>query len=286
MALITVLLSLLVEHYLGTLEEFRRYRWFASFTDRLRAALPERLSDSPLAVALVLGLPTLVVLVLAVALAETWLALAFIFGLLVLLYCFGPQDLDSRIEAYIEARERGDDESARWHMAEIVGSEVPEDPQQAQRAMVETALVETNERLLAIIFWFAVFGPTGAVLYRLTALLRARTRNDEGAFAEWTDRFHFALGWIPARLTALGYAMAGSFVDAIQYWREEAGKWRDPNRGVLIASGLGALQYGTTETADREAELDVLRATTALRRRTVVVWVVALAIITLAGWTG
>lgn len=286
MALITVLLSLLVEHYLGTLEEFRRFRWFASFTDRVRAALPERLSDSPLAVALVLGLPTLVVLVLSMALAHTWLVFGFIFGLVVLLYSFGPQDLETRIEAYIEARERDDDESARWHMAEIVGAEIPDDPQLVSRTMVETALVEMNERLLAIIFWFAVFGPAGALLYRLTALLRARTRNDEGAFAEWTDRFHFALDWFPARLTALGYAMAGSFVDAIQYWRDEAGKWRDLNRGVLIASGLGALQYGVVETAGKEAEIDDLRATVALLRRTVVVWVVALAVVTLAGWSG
>lgn len=286
MALITVLLSLLVEHYLGTLEEFRRFRWFASFTDRVRAALPERLGDSPLAVALVLGLPTLVVLVLSMALAHTWLVFGFIFGLVVLLYSFGPQDLETRIEAYIEARERDDDESARWHMAEIVGAEIPDDPQLVSRTMVETALVEMNERLLAIIFWFAVFGPAGALLYRLTALLRARTRNDEGAFAEWTDRFHFALGWFPARLTALGYAMAGSFVDAIQYWRDEAGKWRDLNRGVLIASGLGALQYGVVETAGKEAEIDDLRATVALLRRTVVVWVVALAVVTLAGWSG
>lgn len=286
MALITVLLSLLIEHYLGTLEEFRRFRWFSIFTDQMRNALPERLGDSPLAVALVLGLPTLVVLAFAAAFAHTWLVLSFIFGLLVLLYSFGPQDIETRIEAYIEARERGDDESARWHVAEVVGTDIPEDPQLVTRAMVETALVEMNERLLAIIFWFAVFGPAGALLYRLTVLLRARTRNDEGAFAEWTGRFHFALGWFPARLTGLGYAMAGSFVDAIQYWRDEAGKWRDLNRGVLIASGLGALQYGVAETAGTEPEIDDLRATVALLRRTIVVWVVALAIVTLAGWSG
>jgi len=285
MALITVLLSLLIEHYLGTLEEFRRYRWFTEFTDRVRAALPERLADSPLAVALVLGLPTLVVLVLAAALAETWLVLGLGFGLLVLLYSFGPQDLEARVEAWLEARERDDEESARWHVAEILGADMPEDPQQIARTVMETALVEMHERLLAVVFWFVAFGPAGALLYRLAALLRNRTRNDDSAFAEWAARVHYALGWIPARLTALGYAAAGSFVDALQYWREEAGKWRDVNRGVLIAAGLGALQYGAVESAGKEAELDDMRATIALLRRTLVVWVAALAVITLAGWT-
>ncbi len=285
MALITVLLSLLIEHYLGTLEEFRRFRWFSDFTDRVRNALPERLGGSPLAVALVLGLPTLVVLVLAAALDHTWLVLGFAFGLLVLLYSFGPQDMEARIDAYLEARERDDEESARWHVAEILGADVPEDPRRVSRAVMESALVEMNERLLAIIFWFVVFGPAGALLYRLAVLLHARTRNDEGAFAEWAERFHFAYGWIPARLTALGYAAAGSFVDALQYWREEAGKWRDLNRGVLIAAGLGALQYGMVESEGKEAEIDDLRSTVALLRRTMVVWVAALAIITLAGWS-
>jgi adenosylcobinamide-phosphate synthase len=285
MALITVLLSLLIEHYLGTLEEFRRYRWFTEFTNRIRAALPERLADSPLAVALVLGLPTLVVLVLAAALAETWMVLGFGFGLLVLLYSFGPQDLEARVEAWLEARDRDDEESARWHVAEILGADMPEDNQQVTRAVMETALVEMHERLLAVVFWFVAFGPAGALLYRLAALLRNRTRNDDSAFAEWTARTHYALGWIPVRLTALGYAAAGSFVDALQYWREEAGKWRDVNRGVLIAAGLGALQYGAVESTGKEAELDDMRATIALLRRTLVVWVAALAVITLAGWT-
>ena len=46
---------------------------------------------------------------------------------------------------------------------------------------------------------------------------------------------------IPARLTALSYAIAGNFDKSLEAWKAQASNWKSPNAGVVMASGAGAI---------------------------------------------
>jgi len=92
-------------------------------------------------------------------------------------------------------------------------------------------------------------GPTGAVLYRLaefssrywaykSRMLDAPTNERlmqcaQRAFA-WIDH-------VPARLTAAGFAVVGNFEDAIDCWRSHAQLWLIANDGVVLATAAGAM---------------------------------------------
>lgn len=285
MALITVLFGLLVEHYAGTLEEFRRFRWFQRLTDAVRGAVAVP-PGHPMAVAIaVLALPVAAVLLAVWLLAGLSPALGFIASLLLLLYSFGSYDMEAHLGAFLDARLRDDEDSARWQAAQMLGAERLPEPEGLHRAVIETAVAELNERVVAVIFWFMLLGPAGALLYRLAAQLRARFRDDEEGLGNAAARLHCLLDWAPARVTAFGYALSGSFVEAMQYRRESAGSFSDRNRGILVMSGLGALQYPrAAPLAGKEQEIASLRATSGLLRRTLILWLAALALLTVAGW--
>jgi adenosylcobinamide-phosphate synthase len=113
------------------------------------------------------------------------------------------------------------------------------------RASIETLFMRAHRDLLALIAWFAVLGPGGAVLYKLSALLAERWGRRRGeefrAFGRFSARAFHVIDWIPLRLTAMGFAIAGDFEDAVQCWRAQFRSWTDPDAGVILASGAGAL---------------------------------------------
>jgi len=292
MILIAILISLAVEKSVAKLQELRRFDWFIGYTRWWRARL--RL-DGALGVLLVVGLPVLGVGILYHLLNEVLFLLGFLFGVLVLIFSLGPKSLDEQVQAYIDAREAGDTEAAHHIATDILHEDIPGSAFQLTRAVTESILVQANERVLAVLFWFAVLGPVGAALYRLSTLLKNNTlkERETSPFAQAALRLHAILDWAPARLAALGYAVSGSFVDAIANWRAStdkwAGNWQQSNVGVLLASGTGALQLDITpavQTLESEVdgELAQVKAAQALVWRTLVTWIVVIALMTLAGW--
>lgn len=46
---------------------------------------------------------------------------------------------------------------------------------------------------------------------------------------------------VPARLTAFGFAVVGNFEESVGAWRRDAGLWLHPNEGVVLAAAAGAV---------------------------------------------
>ena len=287
MSLIAIIIALTIERFLGSLQDYRRFDWFFHGIDWLQDRVgPAVFGRGALAVLATVG-PVVLVVGVAQSLLDSVLGLlSFLFGVAVLLFCLGPRDLEADVESFLEARERDDEEAARWHANGLLEGAEPESPGQLSRAVTEGVLVQTNQRVLAVLFWFALIGPMGAALYRLTTVLRDRDGlGDE--FGQTVHALQWLLDWLPARLCAVGYALSGNFVAAIHAWRERVGLWPDSNRGVLVATGLGALdQEEIAPDEPRELSDENVQAALALARRTVVVWLVVLALLTLAGWVG
>lgn len=287
MSLIAIILSLLVERFLGSMAELRQFGWFQRYSQVLASALREQRYLNGSAAVLLLLFP-LLLLVGAVDyyLIHHWFLLAPLFAVLILLFSFGPCDLEAEVEAYIDACERDDEESAMWHANELIGEELPENSVQLTRRIMESTLEQANERLLAVIFWFVLLGPGGALLYRLSQQLVLVERDSDDDFSEATLRLHYILAWIPARLCALAFALAGSFVEAVHAWRTESSHWPESTRNVLIAAGFGALRFEPEELEEENSQQhnEMVIETLSLVRRAVLVFISAIALFTLAGW--
>jgi membrane protein required for beta-lactamase induction len=126
----------------------------------------------------------------------------------------------------------GDEAAARsllaeWTKQDTVGMEAGE----IARIAVEKSLITTHRNVFGVFFWFLMpLGPACAVMYRVAEYL-ARAWNEpehmhNEAFGQFAARAFYWIDWIPARLTAVAFAVVGNFEDAIYAWRNFAGRER------------------------------------------------------------
>lgn len=295
MILIAIVISLGIDKAFATWQGVRRFEWFLEFANSIRFQL-KAIANGSLGVLLTVALPVFLIALVDYLLGRVHPVLAFPFGVAVLWYCLGPKNLDDQVQAYIDARESGDIEAAQRSAADILHQQIPSQNFQLSQAVTESILIEGNERIMAVLFWFGVLGPLGAALYRLSATLKNFTGKEHPAseFAQAAQRLHAILDWVPARLVAVGYAVSGSFVDAIGNWRGsgKSEKWEESSVQVLLASGMGALHLDAESLReaprdnDVSAEITHIKAAQALVWRTLVAWVVIIALMTLAGRVG
>lgn len=293
MTLIAILITIVIERTVESLRKYRRFGWFHAYADRAVKWCTTRKLKGPATILIVMLGPILAVMLINVAFHDALLGLlTLLFSVVVLFMCFGPEDLDNQVDDFLQAWERQDEDAAREAAAVILGKAPPESRAGLQQALVERILLESNERLLAPLFWFTVFsvlgsGPLGAVLYRLACVLRTKYVDNELGAA--SKRLHDILAWIPAYLSALALAMAGSFVDALHAWRERSPQWRDnwqeAVEGAVLAGGLGALQIheqpADDDTLTVEDVHDQVRSAMGLTLRALVINVVLIALVTL-----
>jgi len=189
------------------------------------------------------------------------------------------------------------------------------------RVAIEEALIASHRNVFGVIVWFVLFsavglgGAAGALLYRLGQFLRKRWDDEDaaaeadglmeenwggGEFGSFARQAFYALEWLPIRMTAATFAIVGDFEDTVYCWRTQAANWPDPEAGILLASGAGALgvrlgmpipQGGLP--LDRpelgvgdDADADFMRSTIGLVWRSVVLWLILLLLLTLASLLG
>ncbi len=111
-------------------------------------------------------------------------------------------------------------------------------------------------------------GPAGAVFYRMAELgSRYWAFKSRAPGATVNPRLpalsQGIFGWIdhvPARLTAFGFAVVGNFEEAINCWRRDASLWPDANDGVMLAAAAGAVgvRLGGGEAPERQPDVGPL----------------------------
>jgi adenosylcobinamide-phosphate synthase len=170
---------------------------------------------------------------------------ATIFGAVCLYITIGWQSLFEHTTAIIEPLKQDNLAEARQNLAMIVSRDTAElDEQQVVSATLETLLENGNDAIFGALFWFILLGPAGAVLYRLVNTLDAMWgyKNDRFLSFGWAAaRLDDVLNWVPARLCAYSYALAGNYRSAMTCWKTQAPQWKSPNAGPVMASGAGAL---------------------------------------------
>lgn len=170
--------------------------------------------------------------------------------------------------------------------------------------VIEASVLASHRHVFGVLAWFSVlaafgFGPTGAVLYRLGEFVarywQFKSQIHQQAVSETLQKSaQFAwtlIDWLPSRITALGFAVVGNFEEAIDGWRQDAALPGSSNDSLMLAATAGAvniqLKPGRSESAQRTpAQLAHLAVVVGLVWRTVVLWVVLLALLTLARLLG
>lgn len=293
MSLITIIISLLLEKFYHGLGRWRQYKWH----QRYLQALYRRLKAFPLVPGPVFVIVSLMVLLVpfwgTLYLLFEWHKLAgFALGLITLILTLGPANAHEMVQKYINDSE-ADEAHKLLHQA--FGDVLPGERQRLYAAVLERSLIEVNERLLAILFWFLLLGPAGALLARLAITAPRQAIASAEPFDEATlqamGRLKTILLWLPARMTAVGFAITGSFVHTFEMWRKHVNwsrHWPDRNQAILIAAGLGAMHVETDDQGEISIELTTqhLQETLDLCMRAVLTWLVIYSALLLGGLIG
>lgn len=257
-----------------------------------------------------------VLLPLAGSSALYWLLLrahpvfAWAFCVLVLYLTLGFRQFSHYFTDIHRALRNGDLEKARSLLSGWRGMPCHElSAGEVARVAIEEALLASHRHVFGVMFWFVItmllgLGPAGAVLYRLALFLRARwgNRNDAGfgEFGTFAQRAYRWMEWLPLRLTAATFAIAGDFEDTVYCWRTQAQNWPDPEAGIVLASGAGALGVRLGQPIpqgglplDRpelgmgeDADADLMQSTAGLVWRALVFWMILLLLLGLAALAG
>jgi adenosylcobinamide-phosphate synthase len=266
------------------------------------------------------GVPTLISLLVYWALLRLagW-PLALLWNVAVLYATLGFRQFSHHFTEIRDALDAGDEAQARRLLAEwrhIDASDLPR--REIIRHVIEYSVLAAHRHVFGVLSWFIVpavlgFGPAGAVLYRLSEFVtrywpyvaRRQTPSVSDAACAAALRAWHVVDWLPARVTAAGFAVVGSFEEAVDNWRRhEALPESDSllgNDGLIVATTAGAInvRLGTTAVAEGEAQADMpaasasdepqmahLRSIVGLVWRSVVMWMLLLALLTLARLIG
>ena len=288
MSLISVILALIAESFISSLAELRRFDFVFRYVSWLRSKLPTFSFQN--------GSVTLVIVIAGILFA-VWLVSAmlgnvlglfgFIFGIAVLIFMIGPRDLEEDVKNINTAFENKDYEGANFYVSNLAGRTISESPLQLAQTAKEEILLQANIRMLGVFFWFILLGPVGAVLYRLSSLLKANQQDEDDDFANASRDLYKIMNWLPARICVLSYAVAGNFVDTMSYWNGLSDLWLRDSEEFIVVSGVGALRYEQRmgrDEHDDEPDISAIQHALSLVKRAVIVWVVLLGLLTVTGW--
>ena len=311
MSLLSLIAALLLEqlHPLSS----RKYlnTWLSGYVEFFQRNFNAgQLKHGRIAWLLAMLVPLLIVGSLYFILLRAHPIFAWAFSVLVLYLTMGFRQFSHYFtDIHLALREKQLDK-ARELLGEWLGKSCNElSQEEVARVTIEQALLASHRNVFGVVLWFVIFmmmglGPVGAILYRLALFLNNRwgtqDEADFGSFGVFARQIYHAMEWLPLRLTAGTFAIVGNFEDTVYCWRTQAASWFDPEAGIILASGAGALgvRLGQTIVLDQqpvfrselgigdEADTDFMQSAIGLVWRALVFQLFMLTLLTLANLLG
>ena len=274
MTFIITFIALVIERFFDW-GHIRRWRWF----ERYLVTLTKKLSGWPAYLVLSIAvLPLVVIVALINYFLIGWVygLLKFIFGILILMYSLAPVNFWAEAYACIGVLQSEDLPNAMTRAKNAFGVTVFDNAQVFHRAFTNALFCEANRRLFAVLIWFILLGPAGALLYRLIDLCHSVSTTVTRPAANVLS----LLDWLPVRLFTLFFALAGHFTNVIKHWKHDVLTYPKMNSILLSECGVAALDILEAERIpeDGSAEKETIR----LLDRVFVIALVVLAIVVLA----
>ncbi|MGL1834127.1 adenosylcobinamide-phosphate synthase CbiB [Rhodocyclaceae bacterium SMB388] len=306
MLFLKLVAALCADRLLGEPRRWHPLVGFGRFANLLETLTRRLLGDSVTAGAVAWLVAVVPAVAVAALLREAHPLAHWVTDIALLYFAVGAHSLAAHAQAITTPLELGRLDEARRAVSYIVSRDTADlSEAEVAAAGVESVLENGHDAIFGAIFWFMLLGGPGALLFRLANTLDAMWgyRNRRYAlFGRVAARADDVLGWLPARLTALTYAMLGHTRNALTCWRTQAGAWKSPNAGPVMAAGAGALGVSLGGAARYHGETqarpplgcgpvpDVLALTGALEltRRGMLLWVCVLGavalVLALGGW--
>ena len=303
MAFFSVFAAIVLEHLRPLRQPLPHYHRYALFTRWIESRLNAG-EYSHGAIAWTLAV--------APVLTGVWLAffllngvspfLGWVWNVAVLYFTLGFKYFSDDAERIARQLRAGDLDAARTQLGAWRGGDTSQfSADDIARVTIEQVMAASHRQMFGVLFWFVLLlplGPIGAVLFRTASILARRWVDSRGRFGLCAQRVFHVINWVPARLTALTYAIAGNFEDATYSWRTQADSWPEAEEGVVLAAGAGAMgirlgqsvsvggetvwrpELGTGQSPDA----DCIDSAVSMIWRGLVIWLAAGLLIVVAGW--
>ncbi len=232
-----------------------------------------------------------------------WIAAA-VWSIAILYSTLGFRQFSHHFTAIRDALMAGEEDVARKELALWMHMDVSDLPRsQIVRHVIEHSVLSAHHHVFGVFAWYSLLaalglGPAGAVLYRIAEYFARHAsrpnRPTRAAVSESlktaTSLAWYAMDWVPVRITALSFAFVGSFEDAVDGWRQHEAQHPGDNDGVVLSATAGAVNVklgdANSPGSGQTPQPVHLRAVVGLVWRTVVMWMVFLALLSLARLLG
>ena len=288
MTIISILIAFALCHFVRELGRVRQHEWLGNWVGIANRTFSDASGWSGFGGFLVILLLPLLVLVLMFLLLKSVLGPAgiFLLALMVLIYCFGPRDLDTDVAAIVNA---DDEEERKAAIESLLRDEPPDDDEACKSAVIDAVFQESLRRWFAIIFWFAVLGIVGALLYRMVDWLSHGEYEISPLQRALFQRTQQIMDWPAAQLMTLALAIATDFDSVYATWKkyhlEQGHGIFEGDNGFLLASARGIVLTGHAARDGYADQLDgplaSLQQSMDLVWRALGVWLTVLALLLL-----
>lgn len=247
MTFIVTLIALLIERFFDW-SHLRNWSWFGACQRLVASKLTGKSADLIFAGSI---LPlALAVLVVQYLLKETLYGVGgLVLDLVVLLYCLGPQNLWADTFACLNALVQGDAKTASDKLKSSFGLTDMSFAQSVHGHFLDSLFTQANQRVFAVVFWFFVMGPAGAVMYRLVSISASTPSSGETLpeMMRTARNAEAVLNWAPIRLLTFIFALGGNFAKVFTPWKRNVVLGLPANQAMLTDCGLAALGYSETD---------------------------------------
>ncbi len=239
------LIALLIDVAIGWPDAlYRRIGHPVTWLGRLIAALDARWNRGTHRVARGMAASLIVIAAATLPALALQAALGPVFAGVLAWPLVASRSLHDHVRAVARPLLAGDLAAARQATAMIVGRDVTRaDAPALARAATESLAENASDGVIAPLFWAAVAGLPGIAAYKAINTLDSMIGHLTPRYAEFgrfAARLDDAANWIPARLTAVLFALAAGRL-AWTVARRDARRHRSPNAGWPEAAMAGAL---------------------------------------------
>ena len=291
MTLLAIILGLSIEKLMPTLLQYRNFDWLFSYQQWMKGKVSNisKWNDTFTLLTIIL-LPIIGVELVYFKLYEYSSILGFAFSVVILAYSLGPRDIYGLTQQLLDLPAESCATEMRSIAGQLLPGPLPEDQNTLFRMLKDKLLLAINTNLLAVLFWFAILGPMGAILYRLALIIHESQDKDTENSEEYTSTASMFLAitnWIPAHLSAISFAATGSFVDALHNWKNNSVKNPLSNQecdAMLTSVGHGAMRL--EESLDICDAKPAVNGIIAMAKRSIILGLTVLALLTMSGWAG
>lgn len=251
MKLIIMLFALGLERYLSVGSMMARFNWFSRYLTIIqdqyaKINLNNYLGGWLTVLAVILPIPIIAAIVVLIFGGILKGLVGILLNVAILIYCFGPEDFFKSLQG------------------DAVNS-----------ITFNNVFIEANQRIFSVLFWFTLFGPFGALFYRVT--VEVTRAIGKGEFSnEQAPKFEMLKGileWPTSRLFSVIFALVGDFMRCFTFWLDHVLSGVEENDKIISETGAMALQ-GRNDNASANALID----------RTLIIYVALVLVFTLGAF--